>query len=196
MKMFRKAIALLLALLSLSVCVASAEDFSLRGGIRFGMTPEEVIAIEASNGFHYDLTNSGDTLYRHTTGYQLYFEDKNIGSLGTMPIMRFEYDFTLASRQMYQFYYVFRTDGAYAYLQPALVQKYGAPTTANTLSTEKYREIGASSHLNHSHWELEYGEEIIVIDIWDNSYGVCFLSYQAFDAGSMQDEQNSLNFGL
>ena len=192
--MFKKVLALLLALLALSACVAHAEDFSFRGGIRFGMSPEEIIAIEASNGFYYDLTMKGDMLYKHTTNYQLYFQKQQLGSLGTLPIMRFEYDFDLVNKQMYQFYYVFRSSDAYAYLLPSLVQKYGAASVTSTLTTEKFAE--ATAVLNHSHWELEFDSEIIVIDLWDNSYGTCFLTYQSFSTTALEDEQASLDFGL
>ena len=62
------------------------------------------------------------------------------------------------------------------------------------LMTEKFSEV--SSHLNHGHWEVEYDDEIIVIDLWDNSYGTCFLVYQSFSPRQLQTEQDSLDFGL
>ena len=194
--MFRKvSVLVLIALLAVfAVCAANAEEFSLRGGVKFGMSPEEVIAIEASNGFYHDLTSKGDMLYKHTTGYQLYFEDKGVGKLGNLSIMRFEYDFDLVTKKMYQFYYVIRESGAYSYLLPSLTAKYGEPTRSGTLMTEKFSEV--SSHLNHGHWEVEYDDEIIVIDLWDNSYGTCFLVYQSFSPRQLQTEQESLDFGL
>lgn len=188
--------ALLLVFMLATLSFAHAEEFSLRGGVRFGMSPEEIIVIEASNGFHYDMTSTGETLYTHTTNYQLYFEDKINSTLGTLPIMRFEYDFDLAGEQMYQFYYVFKDASAYEYLLAALTAKYGAPTTTSTLSTEKYAESSAKFARSHSRWELTYDDEIVIIDLWDNTFDTCFLAYQGFDTVNFADEQASLDFGL
>ncbi|MBQ8653839.1 MAG: hypothetical protein IJ507_02785 [Clostridia bacterium] len=187
---------LLLVVMTVVPLAAQAESFSLRGGVRFGMSPEEVIAVEASNGYHHDLTSKGDLLYKADTSYQLYYQKKNIGSLGSLPIMRFEYDFDLVNKEMYQFYYVFKGNDAYNYLVKSLAKKYGDTDRATTLATEKYEEIGADSHISHSRWTVESGDEIVVIDIWDNKYDVCFLVYQAFNGRQVLEEADSLDFGL
>lgn len=132
--------ALLLVLMVATLSFAHAEEFSLRGGIRFGMSPKKNIAIEASNGFHYDKTSKGETLYAYTMNDQFHFEYKFNCTLGALPIMRFEYDSDLSSKQMYPFYYVFKDTSAYEYLLASLTAKYGAPTTTSALSTEKYAE--------------------------------------------------------
>jgi len=198
--MFKKMLsALLLFLMTATFCVSSAETddgFSIRGGIRFGMTPNEIIAIEESNGFYYDLTSSGDILYNAGYSYQLYYEDHELGSVGTLPITRFEYDFDMTTKQMYQFYYVFKTSGAYRYLAPMLTEKYGDPTPSDTLVTEKYSDIGARNHNSQSRWILEYEDQIVVIDLWDNSYDVCFLAYHGFSRGEIMNEKESIDFSI
>lgn len=195
--MIKKTVAFMLFIvLWTACCAACAEPFTLRGGIQFGMSPDEVIEIEASNGFHYDLTSKGDILYKGKNNYQLYFEDKNIGFLGTLPIYRFEYDFDLDEKLMYQFYYVLKGKDAYEYLVPSLTQKYGTPDAASNFSTELYRELGDENHLAHSRWLVTADEDAVVIDIWENKYDVCFLVYQALDGMHMLDEQTSLDFGL
>lgn len=202
--MYRKVLCFALMLLTaFSVCLAYAEEadasgerFSLRGGVMFGMAPDEVISIEASNGFQHDLTSSGDVLYKTDDNYQLYFQEHDIGTLGKMPIFRFEYDFDLVNKKMYQFYYVFRQEGAYEYLLPALTGKYGAPAADCSLYTEEFLGMKDNYLLDHSCWVLEYADETIVIDLWYNSFGTCFLAYQAHESKMALAEQASLDFGL
>lgn len=183
---------LLLVVMTAVPLAAQAEGFSLRGGVRFGMSPEEVIAVEASNGFHYDLTSKGDMLYKSDRNYQLYYADKDIGNLGSIPIMRFEYDFDLVNREMYQFYYVFQGNDAYNYLSGHLAKKYGETDPDCTLETERFREHLASTLDSHSRWTVENGDETVVIDIWDNKMDVCFLVYQSFSNRQELDEEAAL----
>ena len=181
---------------AVSFSLAEAEGFSLRGGVKFGMSPEEVIAIEESNGYYYDLTSKGEILYNTGSEYNLYYQ-KTVGKLGSLNIMRFEYDFDLTKKQMYQFYYVFKGQNAFAYLYSALCEKYGPVDTSSKNATAKYLDIGASTHNSQARWTVPSGEnEVIVIDLWDNEYDVCFLSYQAFYKQKMMEENEALDFGL
>ena len=182
-------------LLSGASAVAEDEGFSLRGGVKFGMTPEQVIAVEKANGFYYDLTSKGEMLYNTGSEYNLYY-GTNVGKLGTINIMRFEYDFDLKNKQMYQFYYVFKGQNAFAYLSPALTNKYGPADSACKYATDKYLEIGADSHISHNRWAVPNGRETVVIDLWYNEYDVCFLSYQSFNVQRLMEEEEALNFGL
>ena len=81
--------------------LAESEEFSVRGGIKFGMSPEEVIAIEEANGFYYDKSSDSEILYRSDSDYQLYYRE-TAGKLGSLQIMRYEYDFDLSSKKLYQ----------------------------------------------------------------------------------------------
>mgnify|MGYP007008594492 CR=1 FL=1 len=198
MNMAKRIALVLLALVMLSgICTACAEEsFSFRGGVKFGMSPQEVISVEESHGFYHDYTNSGDLLYVTNRNKQLYYQDKELGCVGTMPIMRFEYDFDLNATKMYQFYYVFKSGEAYDYLRPSLIQKYGAPATGSTFATERFTEAGEKYVSNHSCWVLEYENETVVIDLWDNQYSTCFLVYQSFNVNQLKEEQALLDFGL
>lgn len=196
--MFKRITALALCLLLLLSATAVAEEFSLRGGVKFGMSPEEVIAIESSNGFKHDLTNDGELLYysSDSDNYQLYYQDNPLGKMGKIPIFRFEYDFDATEQKMYQFYYVFDEEGACSYLSEALIAKYGMPSQHPATFTELYLSRGADSHLTHNCWTVESGEgKLVVIDIWDNSYGTCFLVYQQVDV-TPRPLVNTLDFGL
>ena len=178
------------------ISIAESEEFSVRGGVKFGMTPEEVIAIEESNGFYCDKSDDGDILYKSDYDYQLYYQT-SVGKLGSLEIMRYEYDFDLKNKLLYQLEYVFRNQNAYPYLLSALSKKYGEPDSAIKNSTNKYLDIGAKSHISHSRWEVPNGEEmIIVIDLWDNDYNVCFLTYQSFIKQKLMEEEETLDFGL
>ena len=111
--------------------------------------------------------------------------------------MRYEYDFDLSSKKLYQLEYVFKEQNAYAYLLSAISNKYGEPGENIKNSTIKYLDIGAKTHRSHSRWELPNGEDmIVVIDLWDNDYDVCFLTYQSFNKQKLMEEEAALDFGL
>lgn len=187
---------LLLLVYTFGEALGETEEFSLRGGIKFGMTPKEVISIEESNGFYYSKTSDGNTLYNAGYNYQLYYNN-NPGKLGSLQIMRFEYDFDISDQKLYQIEYVFKEQNAFNYLLSALSNKYGEPNPTAMNSTDIFIEIGADMHLSHSRWELPNGEEmIVVIDLWDNEYDVCFLTYQTFKKQEYMEEEDSLDFGL
>ncbi len=177
------------------VSVAETKGFSLRGGIQFGMSPEEIIAIENSNGYFYSLTAKGNILYDTGYDYQLYY-DTNIGNLGSLPITRFEYDFDYIDKKLYQFYYVFKDNSnAFEYLSSALSRKYWFDDTNSKYSTQKYKDTGAKSHISQKRWTMYYDDYLVVIDLWNNTSNVCFLAYQSYSSQQLI-EQESLDFGL
>ena len=191
---FLLCLALSLALLTLSL----AEDrFSIRGGVTFGMSPEEIIEIEKANGLQPREVSGGGYLYESGRDLQLYYGAKGNplnANLGLLKIMRFEYDFTSAGRKMYQLVYVLEEKGAYSYLADALSAKYGPSDESIALSTAQYEYIGDDSHLNHGRWSVPDADGTVVIDLWDNQYGICFLAYMTVPQS--EDEQSSLDFGL
>ena len=179
-----------------STAFAKDEEFSLRGGIKFGMTPEEVISIEESNGFNYSKTSSDEILYNTGMDYNLNYKS-DIGKLGSLDIFRFEYDFDLVNKHMYQFYYVFKGQNAFAYLSDALTDKYGLPDLSCNYSTALFDELGVIGGYNsHNRWSIKLNEELIVIDLWDNEYDTCFLTYQSYKVNSAVKDESSLDFGL
>ena len=192
------ALALLLCCTVSSLAESETSGFTLRGGIKFGMTPEEIIEIEKSNGYEYTLTSKGDVLYDAGTCYNLYYgqSDSVFAYLGKQPIMRYEYDFDKANKRMYQFYYVFQTGKeAFDYLTDALCTKYGSCDPSPRFSTEKYADLG-HFQIAHNCWSVPDGNNTVVIDLWHNDYGICFLSYQMFAASPEVDEQQSLDFSI
>ena len=189
------AVALICLLLAVISGSAFAEEgFSLRGGIRFGMSPDEVIEIEKSNGYDYDLNSNGEKLYESDYSYQLYYQSCG-GQLGNLSIFRFEYDFDLADKKMYQFYYVFKGQDAYSYLYEALTKKYGAADNSIPQKTETFSRIQLGLR-SSSRWAVPDGDNIVVIDLWDNEYNTCFLAYQPFNSQKVMEEDESLDFGL
>ena len=59
----KKVIGVFLALSILLACSAFAEDFSVRNGITFGMSPTEVMAIEADNGVQPFMAIEPDSIF-------------------------------------------------------------------------------------------------------------------------------------
>ena len=186
-------LAVMLAVTLSGAAFADGSGFSLRGGIRFGMTPEEIIGIEKSNGFNNTLTRSGDLLYTTKDSLQLYYND-NTGYLGILPIFRYEYDFDPVSVKMFQFYYVFDVENAYEYLLQPLTEKYGKPDPSVSIVSLKHSEYGTRD--KESRWLIDDGENRVLVDLWENSPKSCMLAYYLVPSDSRPDEKESLDFGL
>ncbi len=155
--------------------------FTLRHGIRFGMTSGEVIRIERKNGFQYkdyDM-DDGEALYDSGYNYQLNYQPPG-ANLGGLKLNRFEYDFTRHDKTLYQFYYGFPMPSGECYfpISNALEKKFG-PATPDGRISEKFSSVGKDRVNAHVGWTLPDDESyFIVIDLWITFMEVCYLSFQ------------------
>ena len=190
---------LLLLSLLISMSVASADfakmegDFSIRGGIQFGMTPEEVKSIEKGSASEKEKKD--------------YFEIGYGGfdSLAGIPIYRAKsdiitYQFDMISKKLvavnYWFgYYDGSADAYFNELCTTIAAKYGAPYNDNngkvfnviTPALESWINLinmGFSYKVsNLSDWILEYDDYYVLINVFtlrdaDNNSDQLLVGYK------------------
>lgn len=154
--------------------------FTLRHGIRFGMTSEEVIRTERRNGFRYKKyeIDDGDPLYDSGYNYQLNYEYPGV-NLGGLKLCRFEYNFTRENRTLYQFYYVFPMPSRECFfpLSMALEEKYG-PAAAEGRPSEKFGSVWKERIRAHMGWNIPDSEDtFIAVDLWMTMTETCYLAF-------------------
>ena len=187
---------LLAALVMLLVSVlcgtsAEAEPFSMRGGVKFGMTPAEVIAVEESNGFSNMPTRDGDA-FKSLSDWQVYyngnyqfFSDPDAGEVDTVIVERWEYDFDYEDQTLFQCYYLLHpidpsqdisvTVGA---MSRALMDVYGPSDETEERTTKKYKEWSNDEITLYNRWALPDGDGgTVIIDLF-TIYDMIFLAYQ------------------
>ena len=184
--------ALLTLALALNGSLAGAEAFSLRGGVYFGMSPEEVVAVEESNGYNYSPTSYGEMIFKSLSDYQLYydgnyqpFSDPAIGKVDTVIMERFEYDFDYEDQKLFQLYYLLHpiegdmTD-AFETLSLAIAYRYGSPAAEEERATKQFTEKSADGISSHNRWALPDGDDgTVIIDLFVY-YDMVILAYQGF----------------
>jgi len=147
-------------------------DFTIRGGVMFGMTPEEVREFEPSNW------------HENKYGFDKKYENYGVSDLDILAGITIElaksdmivYGFDKESRKLKEIYYWFGyfKDDHFSELRSNIEKKYGEPlhandgqvfsaTTALTVSTS-----GASTKIlsNCCEWVVQYENYYVIIQAW------------------------------
>ena len=163
------------------VTVDGERYFNLRRGIRFGMTPDEVVRIERMAGFGYRSPKLLDNweIYDFGHKYHLTFEAQR-ETVGGLKCWCFEYNFTKDTQLLYQFSYGFggQNSAVYFPLLQAMEMKYG-PADPSAESSEYYSGQEEVFHRNHLCWNFqEDGEHFVAVDLWLDIVNNCCLVYE------------------
>ena len=150
-------------------------DFTIRGGVMFGMTPDEVKGIESGTPSESEERDCFELGYG------------GLDSLAGIPIYRaasdnIEYKFSLNDRKLYaiEYWYGYYDGGADEYfteLCSTITKKYGEPlhyndgktfsvTTPTLKSWMGYVGMGLYSLRQLSEWVVEYNNYYIMIDVF------------------------------
>lgn len=195
---------MLVMLVMLMSCTAFAEftkidgEFSIRGGVMFGMSPEEVKAIESGTA------NEEERDGEFRLGY------KGLDSLAGIPIYRnnsdvITYKFPLNEKKLdaIEYWFGYYDGGADKYfddLCSAITGKYGEPLHFNdgntfsrmTPTLEKwlsYVGMGLYSLRQMGEWGLDYGDYYVLIDVFtlrdDSATDQLIVGYKYFSAEEM-----------
>lgn len=150
-------------------------DFSIRGGVKFGMTPEEVKSIETN-----PPASEGEEDKYFYLGYQ------NIDSLAGIPIYRaksdiIRYMFSKSENKLYGVRYWFgyydSTKQYFEELCSTIANKYGQPlhyndgqtfsrTTSIFSNSMGYVSAGIYRLGYFAEWVVEYSDYYVIIDVY------------------------------
>ena len=173
---------LFLIVLIVSGC-CSAEDFSLHGGTQFGMTFEEVAAIEKplltdySTAYPDGMLNNNDIDFYTSWNYAVFISGHDTVAKQKDTVVAFCFDANRHDDQLNQVMYFFDSENCYSFIEDALSDKYGVTdytdVTGMSPSTFFVTSAGVSIfsfmgknryELNrYSHRVVDLGEEHYVI---------------------------------
>ena len=166
----KKTISIFLILSVLTVCIigaALAEEFSVRNGVKFGLSANDVFAIEKENGITKTPSKYDDTDY---TSYS--YSDVSIaGKLGYLNYEFSKDDKLLGIRYLYEEYSNTKIADTYIEMEQLLKEKYGEPLNTDSsgvlfpsyTSALRYGKI--RKLLNYEEWLVEYDDYAVIIDI-------------------------------
>jgi len=142
----KKLILLILVLCTLTSCAKKNEEFEIRNGIKFGMSKEEVIAIEGEP--------SSKDEYRKEINYEHDF----IKGIDSYTVFRFNQMDELAA-----LLYLMPpcVDEEYTVIDNELVQKYGQPIFDNTWD-EHYSDGSSSVEKHERIWYICQLEDTLI----------------------------------
>lgn len=114
----KKLIILLMAALLLTCSAAATEgEFTLRNGVKFGMTEDEIMQLELAAGDAEELTpGSGTIVFKNR-------EELTVAGRNEVTVV-YDYDDTGAMCQM-TYYFLFSPEADYRAVSNALLKKYG-----------------------------------------------------------------------
>ena len=184
-----------LCLCSLFLCVfALAEDvFNSEYGIRFGMSIEEVKAIEKE---HNHIPFQSDPFLDRDAYILEFIDDIYFGSLKCSSR---DYYFSLSDQKLFQCTYSCEGENhEYNYIKNTLVDQYGKPM-GNDADSEKeqkwsntFERLAKYQLKEDTHWLVTYDKYELGVDLWLNDYSKIFIVfYNASDLVSFGDYSSS-----
>lgn len=171
---------LILILGSAAICFA--DSFSIRNGIAFGLTKEEVISIEKNNGLNeYEKNDSkyDPILY---PGYDVIkYTVSSIGGIKAgLPNGQIVYCFNSSGELdviIYEYGMILNPDHneSYTSIRDALFSKYGDPLTENEnkyiFTTHTYKRFNSVHGIrggrvfHNAQWDQKYDDNYVIIDL-------------------------------
>lgn len=196
MKRFLSIIVLLAFVLSSGSSLAEVKtmegDFSIRGGIEFGMSMEKVKAIEpgSGTGSMSDGKSKGGLLYLLYGGYDSIAGIPCVGVNGGQIIYFFSDPDDALTEIEYRFgYYTTNYEEYYQELCDNLAQKYGTPFNSDVNSVFSGASYDLADMLRVSIFQLENVNEWIV------SYKDYYVVIDAYMYYAKQDKEHMLYLG-
>ncbi len=181
-------LAFMLVLLS-SIALAEKDEpvFEIHNGVQFGMTKEEVIALEAAAGVVLEKTNPN-------SGYDgLSAETTIAGCKNTILVYSFAYN------RLVQAGYCFLTFDMFNTLENALIKKYGETdynyitrkrydkTNIDTLGTRVWQSVFSQTDEPWSHRIVQISDALtIAIDHHDDLFSYSYVVYSVLSMGDVE----------
>ena len=163
----KKIISLILMIAMLiSVSAFAEEEFSLHNGVKFGMTSEEVAAIEEASGFKYHQYDTHGTIDGKIAGQEdasIFFYYNNSPDAYDIPYCE--------DNGLYKCTYGF-SNGSYDTLYDALVSKYGQATY--DLNDQHISVSQSFYNTSNCSWNTD-GDKISLIRQWLVPYNDTYI---------------------
>ena len=168
----KRIIAFFLVCFVLFSVASVAEGFSVRNGITFGMTEQEIIDIEGKNG---------NTEYEEPSSGLIKFNVDSIAGIEGGKYTSVEYSFEEQNNSLFDINYGFgnfsNLPEQYSSLLDAFVEKYGEPSITNIDQALKLSSViedyqftmaigGKIKVLDFHRWEKQYDEGPVIIDLF------------------------------
>lgn len=200
----KKLISILLILSIITVGIvgnALADDFSVRNGIHFGMTVDEVKALEKNNGV------AEEDIYLDKFNGDYYCVGLNT-SIAGIDDSRLLYQFDPETNLLVEFRYMLgpykiSKDLAWEYFQTvlqSLMDKYGEPLHSSTtdgaifpIVSETMQGAALDFNVTYYEWLVDFGDYYILIDAYngDSGYGSTG-SYVGYKYVSKEDAEKAI----
>lgn len=192
-----KKVITVLLVLSIIICgigSAMAEDFSVRNGVKFGMTEEEVLKIEIENGTtHYESKDLG-TKFHYLDCFQL--------SIAGFDKSGIWYIFNKKTNKLDDIEYFFLNTSVFSELADMLREKYGEPlnssfTNGKVWESPSYRMSCAVKYpqkLQYYEWIVPFDDCYTLIDVMyyvEYEYGIVldphlFITYKYLEKSEVE----------